>query len=166
MDIQSFIDYLIVQELVYNVEIDAPRSTFIHKDMGGKYVMGPVWDFDAGFDFDWGTMYTGHNYFNAQELVLGTNPAVHRGGYGIPGFFTQMFRNQQFVLEYKARWNEVKDYIFDDAWEVMEEYELCLQDALHRDYQRWPIDRNYVTETNRMEDWLSEQGYLSDICHQ
>jgi hypothetical protein len=65
MNIQSLIDYLILQELVYNVEIDAPRSTFIHKDMGGKYVMGPVWDFDAGFDFDWGTMYTGHNYFNA-----------------------------------------------------------------------------------------------------
>jgi len=42
MDIPSFINYLIVQELVYNVEIDAPRSVFIHKDAGGKYVMGPV----------------------------------------------------------------------------------------------------------------------------
>ncbi|RPJ55091.1 MAG: hypothetical protein EHM12_12905, partial [Dehalococcoidia bacterium] len=93
LDINSFIDYMILQELVYNVEVDAPRSVFMHKDKDGKYVMGPVWDFDAGFDFDWGTMYTGHNYFNAQELVLGTDPANHKNGYRISNFFTQMFRN-------------------------------------------------------------------------
>ncbi|HNY15271.1 MAG TPA: CotH kinase family protein, partial [Bacteroidales bacterium] len=74
MDIKSFIDYLILEEFVYNVEIDAPRSVFMFKDDGGKFVMGPAWDFDAGFDFDWGTMMTGHNFFNAQELVMGTDP--------------------------------------------------------------------------------------------
>ncbi len=164
MDIQSFINYLIVQELVYNVEIDAPRSVFIHKDAGEKYVMGPVWDFDAGFDFDWSTMYTGHNFFDEQELVLGTNPVNHTNGYRISNFFTQMFRNQQFVLEYKARWNEVKDSIFEHAWEVMEKYELSLQEAMARDLQRWPIDRNYTTETGRMEAWLSQRvTYLTTV---
>jgi hypothetical protein len=166
LDIPSFIDYLIVQELVYNVELAAPRSVFIFKDMEGKFVMGPVWDFDGGFDFDWGTMYTGHNYFNAQELVLGTDPVTHKNGYRISNFFTQMFRNQQFVLEYKARWNEVKDKIFVHAWEVMEKYELCMQDALARDYQRWPIDKNYAAETNRMKNWLSERvTYLTPVIN-
>ena len=166
MDIPSFIDYIIVQELVYNVEIDAPRSVFMHKDKGGKYVMGPVWDFDAGFDFDWSTMYTGHNFFNEQELVLGTDPAIHKDGYRISNFFTQMFRSKQFVQEYKTRWNEVKDSIFEHAWEVMEECELCLQDAMARDFQRWPIDKNYTTEINRMENWLSNRvTYLTSIIN-
>jgi hypothetical protein len=166
LDIPSFIDYLIIHELVYNVEIDAPRSVFMHKDKGGKYVMGPVWDFDGGFDFDWSTMYTGHNYFNAQELVLGTDPANHKNGYRISNFFTQMFRNQQFVQEYKARWNEVKDNIFEYAWDVMEEYVLCLQDAMARDFQRWPIDKNYITETGRMEVWLSNRvSYLTSVIN-
>ncbi|MBN2214859.1 MAG: CotH kinase family protein [Bacteroidales bacterium] len=166
MDIHSFIDYLIVQELVYNVEIDAPRSVFMHRDKGGKYIMGPVWDFDAGFDFDWSTMYTGHNYFNAQELVLGTDPANHKDGYRISDFFTQLFRNNRFVGEYKARWNEVKDSVFKHAWEVMEEYEFCLQDAMARDFQRWPIDKNYTTEINRMEDWLSNRvTYLTSVVN-
>jgi len=155
MDIPSFINYLILEEFVYNVEIDAPRSVFMHKDIGGKYAMGPVWDFDAGFDFDWGTMYTGHSYFREQELVLGTDPANHSNGYRISNFFTQMFRNQEFIDEYKARWEEVKDSIFEHAWNVMEEYKYHLQDALARDFARWPIDRNYATETQRMEDWLS-----------
>ena len=166
LDIPSFIDYLIVQELVYNVEIDAPRSVFMFKDVGGKYFMGPVWDFDAGFDFDWSTMYTGHNYFNAQELVLGTDPVNHTRGYRIPGFFTQMFRNNQFVQEYKARWNEVKDSIFEHAWSEMEEYILNIQGALQRDFDRWPIDKNYTTETNRMKNWLSDRvTYLTTVIN-
>jgi len=157
MDIPSFINYLILEEFVYNVEIDAPRSVFIHKDIGGKYAMGPVWDFDAGFDFDWGSMYTGHNYFREQELVLGTDPANHKNGYRISNFFTQMFRSQEFIDEYKTRWEEVKDSIFEHTWNVMEEYEYHLQDALARDFARWPIDRNYATEIQRMEDWLSDR---------
>jgi hypothetical protein len=166
MDIPSLINYLIVQELVYNVEIDAPRSVFMHKDIGGKYVMGPVWDFDAGFDFDWGSMYTGHDYFDEQELVMGTDPANHKNGYRIPDFFTQMFRNQQFIDEYKSRWNEVKDSIVEHAWSVMEEYEYHLQDALARDFARWPIDRNYSTETPRMEEWLSDRvTHLTSIIN-
>jgi len=166
LDIQSFINYMILQELVYNVEVDAPRSVFIHKDKGGKYVMGPVWDFDAGFDFDWGTMYTGHNFFNSQELILGTDPALHTGGYNISDFFTKMFRNQQFVIEYKARWNEIRDIVFEETWGVMEQYELSIQDALARDLQRWPIDKNYTVETNRMEDWLYDRvTYLSSVIN-
>ena len=166
MNIPSFIDYMILQELIYNVEVEAPRSIFIYKDAGGKYVMGPAWDFDAGFDFDWNTMYTGHNYFNAQELVLGTDPVNHTNGYGVSNFFTQLFRNTQFVSEYKARWNEVKDYIFKDSWDVAMEYSLCMQDALARDYKRWPIDRKYSTETDRMENWLSQRvPYLTTVIN-
>ncbi|MBN1188081.1 MAG: CotH kinase family protein [Bacteroidales bacterium] len=166
IDIQTFIDYLILQELVYNVEIDAPRSTFLYKDKAGKYVMGPVWDFDAGFDFDWGTMYTGHNFFNAQELVLGTDPANHKGGYRIPDFFTQMFRNRQFIEEYKSRWNGVRDTIFEQVWMSMECYADALQDALARDFERWPIDRNYTTETERMKNWLSNRvSYLNTVIN-
>lgn len=166
LDIPSFINYLIIQEFIYNVEIDAPRSTFIHKDIGGKYTMGPVWDFDAGFDFDWGSMYTGHNFFNQQELVLGTDPANHRNGYRISNFFTQLFRNHQFVTEYKSRWNEVKDSIFDHAWGLMEKYEYNLHDAMARDFQRWPIDRSYTTEISRMKGWLSNRvSYLTTVIN-
>ena len=166
LDIPSFIDFLILQELVYNVEIDAPRSTYIHKDIGGKYVMGPVWDFDAGFDFDWGTMMTGHNYFNAQELVLGTDPANHRGGYRISDFFTKLFRNKQFVEEYKNRWNEIKDELLEHAWAEMEKYILHLDDAMQRDFERWPIDRNYNTEINRMKSWLTERvAFLTTVIN-
>lgn len=165
MNIQPFIDYMIIQELVYNVEVDAPRSIFLYKDKGGQWTFGPLWDFDAGFDFDWSTMYTGHNYFYSyKELVLGTDPVNHTKGYAVPSFFTDLFRNKWFVSEYKARWLAVKDKVMSEYWVTTQKYADNISGAMARDAARWPIDKNYKTEIPRMKQWLTNRvGYLSTI---
>lgn len=165
LDIQSFIDYLIIQELVYNVEVDAPRSIFLYRDKGGRWTFGPLWDFDAGFDFDWSTMYTGHNYFASyKELVLGTDPVNHTKGYAVPSFFTDLFRNKRFVGEYKARWLAVKDKVMSEYWATTQKYADNISGAMTRDAANWPIDKNYKTEILRMKQWLTNRvGYLSTI---
>lgn len=166
MDIKSFIKYMLIQELIYNVEVAAPRSIYMYKDKGGKWMMGPMWDFDAGFDFDWGTMYTGHTYFTSyQELVLGTDPANHTG-YGVPEFFTDMFRSRQFVTEYKAAWKAMKDKIMTDYWSLTDKYISAATDAMARNYTRWPIDRKYDTEITKMKKWLTNRvGYLDKVIN-
>ncbi len=165
LDVRSFIDYMILQELVYNVEVDAPRSIFMYKDIGGKWTMGPLWDFDAGFDFDWSTMYTGHNYFTSyKELVLGTDPVNHTSGYYVPAFFTDLFRNKQFVSEYKARWIAVKDKIISEYWPMAQQYADRFAEAQSRDAARWPIDKNSKVEILKMKQWLTNRvGYLSTV---
>jgi len=163
--IPTFIDYMIIQELVYNVEVDAPRSIYIYKDNGGLWTIGPLWDFDAGFDFDWGTMYTGHNYFNTyKELVLGTNPVKHTGGYWVSSFFTDLFQSKQFVSEYKDRWIEIKDKIMDEYWVTTQKYADGIAAAMVRDAERWPIDKSNQSEIQRMKQWLSMRvDYLSTV---
>lgn len=165
MDIGSFIDFLLIQELVYNVELAAPRSMNMHRDKDQKWVMGPLWDFDAGYDFDWSTMYTGHQFFtNYKELVLGTAPVTHAGGYQVPGFFTDLFRNQQFVAEYKARWAEIKDQIMTTYWANTMAYADGFADAMARDAELWPIDKDHATEVQRMEEWLKLRiNYLNTV---
>lgn len=165
MNIKSFIDYMLIQELVYNVEVAAPRSINMHKDKGGLWTMGPLWDFDAGFDFDWGTMYTGHNYFaNYKELVLGTNPSSHVGGYIIPSFFTDLFKSKRFVSEYKARWKEVKIDIMSKYWKKTNMYVVGCAEAYERNLNTWPIDKSYKTEISRMKNWLTNRiNYLDTV---
>jgi hypothetical protein len=165
MNIASFIDYMIIQELVYNVEVDAPRSIYMHKDKNGLWTMGPLWDFDAGFDFDWGTMYTGHNYFTSyRELVLGTDPVNHTGGYRVPSFFTDLFKNKRFVSEYKARWKEIKDKIMSEFWEETNTFVVNCSEAMKRNAECWPIDKNYQTEITRMKQWLQQRiDYLDTV---
>jgi len=156
---------MIIQELVYNVEVDAPRSIFLYKEKGGRWTFGPLWDFDAGFDFDWSTMYTGHNYFYSyKELVLGTDPVNHTKGYAVPSFFTDLFRNKRFVTEYKARWLAVKDKVMSEYWAITQKYADNISGAMARDAVCWPIDKNYKTEIPRMKQWLTNRvGYLSTI---
>ncbi|WP_163713704.1 CotH kinase family protein [Mangrovibacterium lignilyticum] len=165
MDISSFINFMIIQELVYNVEVAAPRSINLYRDKGGKWTMGPLWDFDAGFDFDWATMYTGHDYFYSyRELVLGTNPVNHTGGYIVPAFFTDLFKSERFVDEYKANWLVVKDQIMAEYWETTQTFANGFAEAMGRDAIRWPIGKNNETETQRMQQWLTNRvNYLTNV---
>ena len=166
LDVQSFIDFLIIQELVYNVELAAPRSMYMHKDKGGKWVMGPLWDFDAGFDFDWGTMTDGHHFFeDYREYVLGPDPIHHAGSYWVPEFFTDMFRSDEFCEEFIARWEEISPLIMTEVWANTEKYINAAENAMVRNSQRWPIyfpsdnwpqeEINFATEIANMYSWLS-----------
>lgn len=167
MDIKSFVDFLILQELTYNVELAAPRSMYMYKDRGGKYAMGPPWDFDGGFDFDWGTMYTGHSYFASyQELVLGTDPARQTGGYHVPRFFTQMFKNQTFVAQYKARWSEMHAGLLAHTLSYIDEVAGYTAEAMERDYVRWPIDKSYAHEIAQLKTWITKRiGYMTTVIN-
>lgn len=166
LDVQSFIDFLIIQELIYNVELAAPRSMYMHKDKGGKWVMGPLWDFDAGFDFDWGTMTDGHHFFESyKEYVLGPDPIHHTGAYWVPEFFTDIFRSDEFCEEFIARWEEISPLIMTEVWDNTEKYITAAEDAMVRNSQRWPIyfpsdswpqqEISFATEIVNMYSWLS-----------
>lgn len=48
VDLDSFVDWMLVQEVVGNYEAFHPKSSFMYKDRGGKLFMGPLWDFDYG----------------------------------------------------------------------------------------------------------------------
>ena len=165
-DIGVMIDYLLTQEYIYNVEVAAPRSIYLFKDKGDdkKWTFGPLWDFDAGFDFDWGHMKTGHNYFSDyRETVLGTDPARHISNYDYtPSFFTDMWKSKKFVAEVKRRWKEIRPRIMAEFWTEAKTYAEAVAEAMERDAQRWPIDKDYKTEINRMEKWLNSRAVYMD----
>ena len=164
MDIPVMIDYLLIQEFIYNVEVAAPRSIFLHRDKGGKWTYGPLWDFDAAFDFDWGQMTTGHYFFkDYRETVLGTDPARHISNYDYTSsFFTDMWKDKQFVSEVKNRWKQIRPRIMAEFWPETKRYAEACTEAMARDAKRWPIDKDYQTEINRMEKWLNSRAVYMD----
>ena len=46
LDINSVIDYFLVQELTFNNEYKHPKSVYMYIDGNGPLTAGPVWDFD------------------------------------------------------------------------------------------------------------------------
>ncbi|MBR4558362.1 MAG: CotH kinase family protein [Fibrobacter sp.] len=181
IDMESFIDFILLQEITRNVELEAPRSMYLYRDDTGKYHMGPVWDFDGGFGYGWDE--DTKEYFTSQSWILGTgNPskspynctAESKNDWGmcnganmrfnsydgraVPGFFANMFTNGTFLATYRARWESHKTGILADAFAKLDAYVSQTAIALENDATRWPPIRRYDTEIQMLKKWLAERA--------
>lgn len=185
LDIHSFIGILQLHEFLYNVEIDAPRSIYMYRDKDGKYVFGPVWDWDAGYDFDWGTMYNGHTFFtDYKELIYGNDPVKGSGAsYRINNFWRDLFKNKAFVTKYKEQWESIKDSVFTAPWDETQKYidAMNAEGTYDRDTKTWPLVTTTTgwgwggatstthypdKEITKMQTWLKKRkNYLDTIIN-
>ena len=99
MDIDSYIDWWFVHELVGIWEPNHPKSTYMVKDKLGKLKAGPAWD------FDWGTFS-----FNA-------SPHAQWGLFiQWAWWYDRLFQDEEFKALASQRWATLKprfEQIFD-----------------------------------------------------
>ncbi len=103
IDIESVINYLLVNEIVQNSEVLRPKSCYMYKEAEQKFFMGPIWDFDFGFGYsandDW-------KYFTSRTLLFYPKSTNQYSG---AKFLSRFLDDPEFRTLYKARWNEIKD---------------------------------------------------------
>jgi hypothetical protein len=162
IDLNSFIDYIMINEILCNGDIVGPRSVYLHKDVGKKISMGPLWDFDRGFGFyaqtlPWqnlildGYRSWGRDYFNDAGRMLGHDLFVH------------LFDDPEFEAAYKARWNAKKTDIesivpFIDA---MAE-KLNASQAANFTVWQWNDGKIFQEEIEKMKAWyIKRVEYLN-----
>jgi hypothetical protein len=149
INMDTFIDYLMVNEIVLNNELGHPKSMFAYKDKGGKINMGPLWDFDWAYGYHAWT----HKYFMWYSGYI----SKHK-------FFQRLFEDPNFLVKYKERWNE--KYI--ELAEVSGFIEVLgekLRIAVAEDFKRWNIpngygndyDSNHTKQINRMVNWYKNR---------
>ena len=165
LDVRTFIDFLILQEITRNVELEAPRSMYLHKASAeGKYMFGPVWDFDGGFGYSWNEETK--EYFSSQSWILGsTNPSRNRFNFSaVSGFFTNLFSNAQFLADYKARWAELASRISALVTERLNLYITENAVAMANDAARWPwpesknnTGKNSAAASRDLEAWMQKR---------
>lgn len=115
IDMESFADWWIVMELTGIWEPNHPKSTYMHKDKGGKLVMGPVWD------FDWET-YTPKTWFSINESL----------------YYERLFQDPRFVEKVKERWEMYKaDY--ETLPEYIRSEAARIRNSDRMDSPMWPI---------------------------
>jgi len=115
MEVSTFIDQYIVQELTMNVDGNMRLSTYFAKDKDTKLFMPMVWDFDLALG---NCTYIGHDfdlpyYDGSRDGPKGWFVKI-RGGY--PGenygkketYYQYLFKDPQFVAALKDRWTVVK----------------------------------------------------------
>ncbi|MDL2308696.1 CotH kinase family protein [Bacteroidales bacterium OttesenSCG-928-C03] len=98
LNMNTFIDYVMINEICDNREIRQPYSVYMYKDKGDLINMGPLWDFDCGYGYIYGS-YTHYHTPATRMLMVTTN------------FFRKFFDDPVFAVKYKERWNEKYDDI-------------------------------------------------------
>ena len=141
----------------------------MYKDKGGKWMMGPMWDFDAGSDFDWGKWCIRDTpYFTSyQELVLGTDPANHTG-YGVcPNSLPICSEAGSLSPNTRLHGRRWKDKIMTDHWSLTDKYISAATDAMARNYTLATADRQKIWYGDyEMKKWLTNRvGYLDKVIN-
>jgi len=152
MDVESYMGFFIIQEMTRNVELYGPHSMYIHRYADGVWAMGPVWDFDGGFAYDWGEK---HGYFGDQSWLCGEKP-----GQAIDGgtdFFDRMFANEEYKADFKKYWKKVSPGMYQYAMQRMYDNLMHAEKAMERDAKRWPIIKSFKTSIAQLRVWLSHR---------
>ena len=119
IDVDSFIDYWIVYEVMGNHELGNPGSVYMHKDRGGKLVAGPCWD------FDWGV------------LSYNTSPQAKTGlvnGEAI--WYARLRKDPAFEAKLKARFQELLPQL-QTIPDYMDECEKLLTASARFNFAMW-----------------------------
>ena len=119
IDVDSFIDYWIVFEVMGNHELSNPGSVFMHKDRGGKLVAGPCWD------FDWGV------------LSYKTSPQAQTGLInGSAIWYGRLRQDPAFEAKLKARFEELLPKL-ETIPAYMDECEALLTASAKLNFAMW-----------------------------
>jgi CotH kinase protein len=154
VDLEAMADYFIVSYLTDNQEINHPKSVFMHKNANGKFIMGPVWDFDWAFSFNYN-----ESYFNWANGDLFWKPA----GVGT-SFFSRFLLDPTFKAIFKKRWLNYKSTKFDSMLVYIEDYSKLVEKARKKDANKWRPNNpvNYTSELSRFKSWMSGKATFID----
>ena len=132
IDVDSFIDYWLVFEVMGNHELRNPGSVFMHKDRGGKLKAGPCWD------FDWGVL--SFRTSPEAEYDLLNDDAI---------WYARLFQDPAFRAKVKARFQELLPEL-KKIPDYMDECEKLLTESAKLNFQMW----------NPAEDASMNGGYI------
>lgn len=153
-DQEAFVDYLIVYMLTANREINHPKSTFLHKTNGGKYTMGPIWDFDWAFSFDG----VGKHFNTATEPLL-TNTNSMIGAV----FFSRLLSDPSTKQLLMQRWSEFKSTHFDALMGYVDDYAKLIEISQLKDRERWNSGSiDFEKDVNELKSWLNNRANYLD----
>lgn len=159
-DQDAFVDYLIVYMLTANGEINHPKSTYLYKGEGGKYTMGPIWDFDWAFSFDGVS-----KHFNNANAPLFWDNDTAIGTI----FFKRLLTDATTKQLLMSRWSEFKSTHLDVLLTYIDDYAELIQKSQIKDREKWNVGSvDFESDVTELKNWIGDRanfldGYISSL---
>lgn len=151
IDVESVIQYMLLNELVKNGELCHPKSVFAYRlNRTDLLHIGPPWDFDWGF----GYQGSDFRYFSGSARLM-----LNAGNTYEPGskFFCSFLKDPVFCSMYAARWREIVPLLQDIDQYIYDQARL-LRYSQEENAIRWGQTHiNYDTQIVLMADFLRKR---------
>lgn len=171
IDVPSFVDYFIVNELARNVD-GFKKSRRFHKDtdsVDSLIYAGPVWDFDWAYkDTDAGMLNGSgwrHNFSGGTDVKP-------------PGWYIRLIQDTTFTRQLACRYHNLRRTILDTTviFNYIDSMGAYVDLAQARHYERWPIlgvnvgtpeigsqPTTYAGELTKFKGWLADRITWLDL---
>jgi hypothetical protein len=150
LDIPSFIDFMLINELSSNADA-YQMSTFFHMDKMGKLRAGPVWDLNLTYGNDLFMWGFNRSFNNIWQFSNGNDNVGAR-------FWKDLYDNETFRCYMSKRWKEMiapgMPLNYDVIANNMDSLSTMLTEAREREQTRWNNIGNYTKHINSMKSWL------------
>jgi hypothetical protein len=168
IDIPSFVDYMIINELSANVDA-YQYSTFYHKDRNGKLRAGPIWDLNLTFGndlFQWGY---DRSKTDTWQFYNGDNVG--------PLFWIDLYNDPYFKCCLSRRWKQLTQTggtlhisVIDS---LIDNTEATISEAVVRENTRWGTIPDFSGEVLKIKNfilqranWMTQQlNSATDCCN-
>ncbi len=158
IDLPSFIDFMLINELSANVD-SYQFSTYFHKDRMGKLRAGPIWDFNLTFGNDLFLWNLNRSFTDTWQFDNGDNIGAK--------FWKDLFNNPTFKCYLSKRWNELiaieQPLSSDRINTLIDTTYTKISEAAAREKVRWsyewstewssPID--FPTEISKIKNFIT-----------
>lgn len=129
IDVDSFVDYYVLQEFLCNNDMGL-RSTYLYKDVRGKLMMGPVWDYNNA----------ANNYFDMEFDGSGIY-------YIDRTWYAMLMKDEYFVNKVISRYQELRESTLSEAYllNYIDETIAYLGDEIENNFTVWgyTFERQY-----------------------
>ncbi len=159
VDLDSLVDWLILQEYTYNFDAGFSRNTYMYKEPGGKLKFGPAWDFDLSM---------GSVFYNTLEYQ---NWATSCNGLNGVTWSTYLYENPYFIRKMRDRWLQVRGALQVTVEATLNNLLTIALPSFEENYNRWmkPYEgQNLLWECEleyKLRTMADFQGYVKKILN-
>ena len=159
IDVDCWVDWLIINELTFNTESSFYRSCYLYKNEGGKLCLGPVWDFDMAFGNHQGDI-KGYDGWCTTEATY---------SYVSDNWMCYLMKSPEFTSRLKARWNEVKDNLLTVAIGAVDTYSAAVSESADANFEKWDIMGKQIglgnVDPSEYDTYEKQIEYLRDFIN-
>lgn len=169
MDLASFVDFWLVQELMMNSETQHPKSCYNYINNGIMYA-GPIWD------FDWNTLptsssYSEEGYSYTASMLTKASPSHQRSGYPSSPknesdanylWYPMLVKSATFKDLAAERWNAVSGAIQTYVTVEIPKIQAAIAASEAVNNKMWPVDSKSGFLGQRYSTYGIGGGYCGD----